>query len=304
MRTLHALLVRIATGVSLLWAALVLPGAAFAQPDTEADFQRYLSWYALHLQTARASDTALKQMNACLVQREAELDKRITDLETLLGSLATEAKMQAAAVTQHEAASALHTTSLREAESRFAQASQSLQSLPGREAYERWKRSCDTRSNDYSLYVCSYGNRNVFAPIAKAEAELPGLQRQVETARGTLEANQAALAAAQSQVNKATQSLAATSQEKNEKDTDVTGVKRSLFTTRELISPVRSVVATIEDVLNNTRTAASEDEKRRAVRQLRAVSEGIDRSVWSGKAAVERLQQAIFTEQGITCPGA
>ncbi len=303
MSTLHTLLVRMAAGLTLLSAAVVWPGAAFAQPDTEADFQRYLRWYALHLETARASDTALKQINACLVQRESELDKRITDLETLLGGLATEAKTQSAAVTRHEAAQALHASSLKEAESRFAQASQNLQNLPGREAYEKWKRSCDTRSKDYSLYVCSYGNRNAFSPIAKAEAELPGLQKLVETARGTLEASQAALAEVQGLWAQANQSLAATSEEKNAKDTEVSGVKRSLFTTRELISPARSMVATIEDVLNSASKAASEDDKRRAVRQLRAVSEGIDRSVWSGKAAVERLQQAILGEQGLACPG-
>jgi chromosome segregation ATPase len=265
----------------LTWAAMSasLSPVALAQSTVDQDFQRVQRWYELQLEKAQAADAAMTQVSACLDQREAALGRRIAELETVIGTLATEEAKQAAAVAALNGSLPQLESNLKDAERQSAKATQDFQNLPGRVAYEKWKRSCDTKSPDWSIYVCSYGNRNAFGEVAKAANELPGLIRRVEIARDTLNGDSAKLAETRRLLEVTRQDLARTKEEKLGRNLEVVDVKKWQFEVRELMPPIRSVVNRIESSLVRSRKVDVEDERRKTVLQMTAISEDIDRSL-------------------------
>ena len=266
---------------------------ALAQSTVDQDFQIVQRWYALQLESARATDAAMTQISACLEQRETALSQRITELETVIGGLATEEAKQTSAVAALSGALTQLESNLKDAERQSAKANQDLQNLPGRAGYEKWKRSCDSKSPDWSIYVCSYGNRDAFSEVAKAEAELPGLIRRVEIARDTLNGESAKLAENQRLLGVARQDLAKTKTEKLGRNLEVADVKKWQFEVRELIPPIRSVVNRLDSSLARSRKVDVEDERRITMLQMKAIAEDIVRSLTQANSHVAHYQTVL-----------
>ena len=279
----------------LVWGAIAasFQPVALAQSTVDQDYQRVQRWYELTLENAQAADAAMTQVSACLEQRETELSQRITELETVIGTLATEEVKQAAAVSALSGSLTLLESNLKDAERLAAKAAQDFQNLPGRAAYEKWKRACDSTSPDWSIYVCSYGNRDYFGDIAKAERELPGLIRRVEIARDTLTGDSAKLAESRRLLAVARQDLEATKGVKLRRNLEVAEVKKWQFEVRELIPPIRSVVNRIESILARSRKVDVVDERRQTLLQMTVISEDIERSLNQVKVQVERYKAVL-----------
>jgi chromosome segregation ATPase len=299
MHVSRKLLSAIAVSLSLFAMSQTFQPGALAQAPSE--YQQAVAAFTPKLEEAKGVQTDLNHLVACLGQRQGELERRSEELEGLIGALVAEEKERAKEVTILEPAYNQLKLNFEAAERDVAEKTRAYENMPGRAAYEKWKKSCDPKDPGYSLFVCSYGNRNPWSDIAQAERDLPAARRRLEIARDTMNAEKQQLDESQDKLKTARERLATTTGERQAKEREITVVKRSLSDVREVVQPLRIAVDQFDNLLTEAKKVDLADERRRTLLELQSIAGRIDETLRRSHAAVLRVNSTLPAGWQNTC---
>jgi predicted nucleic acid-binding Zn-ribbon protein len=290
MPVVHTLVSAIAFSLSLFATSLAFQPGALAQP--QSDYQAQIAAFSPKLETARSTQADLNKRVTCLDQRDTDLVKQRAGLETRLGQLRTQEKSLAATLQTQQAAYNQYKINLGEEERKVAAIRKEIETMPGRERYERHKKNCASK-NAYDRMACGRSMRYDWGRFDRIEADLNAARGREQTALGSMNAEKQNVAGSERQLTGTRGQITSTDLEIGQTEKAIASVKQALSDVRALVQPLRTLIDEFANALNEAKDINLADERPRTLRKLANIAAKVDSAVSSGANAASNTDKTL-----------
>jgi chromosome segregation ATPase len=288
----------IALAISLFASDMAFQPGALAQDQSAYSAQ--IAAFTQKFETARSTQADLNRRVTCLDQRSADLVKQRDDLQRRLGQLLTEETTLSPKVQTAEAAYKQYRTNFEAEQKKVAELKNAIENMPGRIAYERWKKAC--ASTDYwDKRYCANQLRTDFGRRESIGRDLDAARRREQIALDSMNAERRNLEESERQLTTTRAQLNSNGSEIKQTETALVSVSKTLADVRGLVQPLRIKIDEFANALNEAKDVNPEIRRRNPLAKLNDIATNIDAAVAGSREAVSRADQTLGAEWMKSC---